>query len=122
MFDLVNDDEMVVRGNRERVIQRISWQGGVVLQLFRRNNKHVVNGDAIAAGDLASTDMRIVQALGGLNISNNRIIFTHDGFVDELLTNGFVQETPRGKFNTVDNSFQTGRAKRQSSRFYLTIH
>ena len=115
VFDLVNDDEMVVGGNRERIIQRVSWQndGSCFATVFAGTASTLANvddnGDAIAAGDLAAVDIRLVQALGGLNISNNRIIFTHDGFVDELLTNGFVQ-------GTQDTAWQVQYGGQQFSR------
>ena len=115
VFDLINDDEMVVGGNRERIIQRVSWQndGGCAATVFAGTASTLANvddnGDAIAAGDLAADDIRLVQALGGLNISNNRIIVTHDGFVDELLTNGFVQ-------GTQDTAWQVQYGGQQFSR------
>ena len=97
VFDLVDDDTMIVGGNRERIIQRVSWDennncSATVFAGTADTRANVDdNEEAIAAGDLAANEIRIVQALGGLNISNNRIIFTHGGFVDELLLNGFVQ-------------------------------
>ena len=101
MFDISpnDNDVMYVGGNRQRKIQNVSWTSDTTctatVEAGTDSSSANVDaaGDAIDAGTLAAGSIRITNGLGAMNISNNRLIFSHAGYVDELTLADFADGT-----------------------------
>ncbi len=100
-FDfLTSDDDIMFVGGRGHRIQRVEWTSDSTctaqISAGKSSTKKNLNADdsEIDPGTLAAADIGITADISFLNVSgtgaNRRILFGHEGHVDELTESAFV--------------------------------
>ena len=100
-FDfLTSDDDIMFVGGRGHRIQRVEWTSNSTctaqISAGKSSTKKNLNADdsEIDPGTLAAADINITADVSFLNVSgtgaNRRILFGHEGHVDELTESAFV--------------------------------
>ena len=74
----------------KRRIHRVEWTSNTNCRITASAGTSSGLSNSASAGNLDADDIRITDDITGLQVSNGRLIFSHNGYVDELTEASFT--------------------------------
>ena len=114
-FSSSSDNVFYVGGHKgNKRIHRVEWTSNTTCRITATAGTSSGLSNSASAGNLDADDIRISDDITGLQVSNGRLIFSHNGYVDELTEASF---TAAGK----DSAWQIQYGGPKLSRLQLSL-
>ena len=88
-----NSDDVFYTGgylNSQTKVHRVEWTSNTSCRVTASAGKSSALSNTAAAGNLDADDIRVTDNISGLQVSSGRLIFSHNGYVDELTESSFT--------------------------------
>ena len=90
-FSSSSDDVFYTGGYlNSRKVHRVEWTSNNTCRVTASAGTNSALSNVAAAGNLDADDIRVTDTISGLQVSSGRLIFSHDGYVDELTESSFT--------------------------------
>ena len=90
-FSSSSDDVFYTGGyNGSRQVHRVEWTSNTSCRITASAGTSSASSNTAAAGNLDADDIRITGDIDGLQVTSGRLIFSHNGYVDELTEGSFT--------------------------------
>ena len=90
-FSSSSDNVFYVGGHKgSRRIHRVEWTSNTMCRITATAGTSSGLSNSASAGNLDADDIRISDDISGLQVTNGRLIFSHNGYVDELTEASFT--------------------------------
>ena len=73
-----------------RKVHRVEWTSNTSCRVTASAGTSSALSNTAAAGNLDADDIRVTDDITGLQVSSGRLIFSHNGYVDELTESSFT--------------------------------
>ena len=73
-----------------RKVHRVEWTSNTSCRVTASAGTSSALSNTATAGNLDADDIRVTDNISGLQVSSGRLIFSHNGYVDELTESSFT--------------------------------
>ena len=90
-FDISSSDDLMYVAGKHYKVQRVEWTSDICAATVTAGTESTSSNKDETAGALNAAEIRITDVISALNVSGGKILFSHNGSVDELTENRFTE-------------------------------
>ena len=90
VFDISTSDDLMYVAGKHHKVQRVEWTSNTCAATVTAGTESTSSNKDETAGALNAADIRITKNISALNVSDGKILFSHNGYVDELTESRFT--------------------------------